>query len=107
MSSIGVGGTPAPVGSIVRGKLNWNSKAYLDAVQYDHRFEPLDVTIFVEETARELLVLLHGSGGNVQDEVGIARDIKAIGDVGCDLMAFLYLSMISALSRSRVTSAST
>ncbi|MGY4319557.1 hypothetical protein ACVWW1_008884 [Bradyrhizobium sp. JR3.5] len=57
-------------------------KAYLYTIQYDHCLEALDVAVFIEEAPRELLVLLHGRRGNVQDEVGIARDVEAIDDVG-------------------------
>lgn len=36
-------------------RVNWNRKARLDAVHYDHRLEVLDIQVLLDELPGELL----------------------------------------------------
>lgn len=53
------------VSSILGRDLNWNGKARLYTIHYDHRLEALNVRVLIEESPGELLIIVHGARGNV------------------------------------------
>lgn len=66
--------------SILGWDLNWNGKARLYTIHYDHRLEALNVRVLIEESPGELLIIVHGARGNVEDKVSVARDVESIDD---------------------------
>src|SRR6266498_5709983 len=60
--------------------LDRDGHSRLDPIQYDHRLEAFDIGVFVEEAARELLVVLHALARHEQREVRVPGDVVPVHD---------------------------